>query len=141
MGQKLTATKTTTATGAAGDVSVVERVELDPPMAGGITQQGADRASTLGLALLIVLNVVDIALTRRFLTLGLSEGNPLMAVAVQSWAAAACKVAILCGLAWSFAHRPATATRLILVWTGVGLYLLAAYVNLSAIRAAEAALG
>jgi len=110
-------------------------------VAGGITQQGADRASTLGLALLIVLNVVDIALTRRFLALGLSEGNPLMAVAVQSWAAAACKVAILCGLAWSFAHRTATATRLVLVWTGVGLYLLAAYVNLSAIRAAEAALG
>jgi len=140
MGQKLLATKTTTATGAAGDVSVVERVELDRPT-GGITQQGADRASHLGLVLLIVLNVVDIALTRRFLALGLSEGNPLMAVAVQSWAAAACKVAILCGLAWSFAHRPATATRLILVWTGVGHYLLAAYVNFSAIRAAEAALG
>ena len=138
MGQKLAGTKTRTATGAAGDVTIVERIELDPP-AGGITQAGADRASHLGLVLLIVLNVVDIALTRRFLALGLEEGNPLMAVAVRSWAAAACKVAILAGLAWSFAKRPATTTRLVLVWTGVGLYLLAAYVNFSAIQAAELA--
>jgi len=43
------------------------------------------------LALLIALNVIDIALTRRFLTLGLEEGNPLMAVTVRSWTAAACK--------------------------------------------------
>lgn len=139
MGQKLAGTKTTTATGAAGDVTIIERVELDPPAAGGITQAGADRASHLGLVLLVVLNVVDIALTRRFLALGLEEGNPLMAVAVRSWAAAGCKVAILAGLAWSFAKRPATTTRLVLVWTGVGLYLLAAYVNFSAIQAAELA--
>ncbi len=92
------------------------------------------------MALLIALNVIGIVLTRRFLSLGLEEGNPLMAVAVRSWGAAAGKVAILAGLAWSFAKRPATATRLVLVWTGVGLYLLAAYVNLSAIQAAEAAL-
>lgn len=140
MGQKLAGTKTRTAAGAAGDITIVERIEFDPPSGGGITQQGADRASHVGLALLIALNVIDIALTRRFLALGLEEGNPLMAVAVRSWSAAACKVAILAGLAWSFAKRPATATRLVLVWTGVGLYLLAAYVNFSAIQAAEAAL-
>ena len=133
-------TKTTTATGTGGDVSVVERIELDPPAAGGITQRGADRASHLGLALLVVLNVVDIVLTKRFLALGLVEGNPLMVAAVRSWHAAAVKAAILGGLVWSFARRPATATRLALVWAGVGLYLLSAYVNLSAIRSAEALL-
>lgn len=138
MGQALSGVRTTTATGVHGDVTVTERIELDPPTAGGISQRSADRASHIGLALLIALNVVDIVLTRRFLSLGLDEGNPLMAVAVRSWTAAACKVAILAALAWSFAHRPATATRLALVWTGVGLYVLGAYVNLSAIQAAEA---
>ena len=133
-------TKTTTASGAAGDVSVIERFELDPPSRGGITQRDADRASHIGLGLLVVLNVVDILLTRRFLALGLTEGNPLMVAAVRSWHAAACKAAILGALVWSFAKRPATATRLALVWTGVGLYLLGAYVNLGAIRSAEALL-
>ncbi len=134
-------TKTTTASGAAGDVSVVERIEVDPPPVGGITQRGADRASHIGLALLVVLNVVDVVLTKRFLALGLVEGNPLMVAAVESWQAAACKAAILGALVWSFSRRPATATRLALVWAGVGLYVLSAYVNLGAIRAAEAALG
>ncbi len=133
-------TKITTATGVGGDVSVIERIEVDPPAVGGIAQRGADRASHLGLAVLVVLNVVDIVLTKRFLALGLVEGNPLMVAAVRSWYAAACKAAILGGLAWSFARRPATATRLALVWAGVGLYVLSAYVNYGAIRAAEAAL-
>jgi len=133
-------TKTTTATGAEGEISVVERFELDPPAGNGITQRGADVAARVGLALLIVLNIVDIVLTRRFLALGLEEGNPLMAAAVRSWHAGACKAAILGVLAWSFVKRPATAARLALVWTGVGLYLLAAYVNVSTIRTAEALL-
>lgn len=85
MGQKLAGTKTRTAAGSAGDITIVERIEFDRP--GGITQQGADRASHIGLALLIALNVIDIVLTRRFLALGLEEGNPLMAVAVRSWTA------------------------------------------------------
>lgn len=131
-------TKITTATGIAGDISVVERIELNEPVAGGITQRGADIASRVGLILLVVLNVVDIILTKRFLALGLEEGNPLMATAVQSWQAGACKAAILGALGWCFLKRPATATRLALVWAGVGLYLLAAYVNLGTIRAAEA---
>lgn len=134
----ITGTKTTTASGVAGDVSVVERIELDDPAPGGITQRDADRAARIGLALLVVLNVVDLILTRRFLALGLTEGNPLMVAAVQSWHAAACKAVILGGLVWSFARRPTTAARLALVWAGVGLYLLGAYVNLSAVRAAEA---
>ncbi len=133
-------TKTTTASGAAGDVSVIERIEVDEPKLGGITQRDADRASHVGLALLMVLNIVDIVLTRKFLDLGLTEGNPLMTAAVQSWTAAACKAAILGALMWSFAKRPATATRLALVWAGVGLYVLSAYVNLGAIRSAEALL-
>jgi hypothetical protein len=134
----ITGTKTTTASGIAGDVSVVERIELDLPVEGGITQRGADIASRVGLVLLVVLNVVDIVLTKRFLTMGLEEGNPLMMQAVHSWHAAAVKAAILGALAWCFLKRPATAARLALVWTGVGLYLLAAYVNLGTIRAAEA---
>jgi hypothetical protein len=133
-------TKTTTATGVAGDVSVIERIELDAPTLGGITQQSADRASHIGLALLVALNILDIVLTKRFLALGLTEGNPLMAAAVQSWGAAFCKAAILGGLVWSFATRPATAIRLALVWTGVGLYLLGAYVNYSAIQTAQSML-
>lgn len=133
-------TRTTTASGIAGDVSIVERIELDDPATGGITQRGADRAARVGLALLVVLNVVDLVLTRRFLALGLTEGNPLMVAAVRSWHAAACKAAILAALVWSFARRPTTATRLALVWAGVGLYLLGAYVNMSAVRAAEALL-
>ena len=130
-------TKTTAATGAAGEISVIERFEIGSPAAGGITQRGADIASRVGLALLVVLNVVDIVLTKRFLALGLEEGNPLMVAAVRTWHAGALKAAILAALAWSFLKRPATAGRLALVWTGVGLYLLAAYVNLGAIRAAE----
>ena len=133
----ITGTKSTTAAGSAGDISVVERIELDTPALGGISQRGADRASHVGLALLVALNVVDIMLTRRFLALGVEEGNPLMVAAVRSWSAAACKAAILGGLVWSFAKRPATATRLALVWAGVGVYLLGAYVNLGAIRTAE----
>jgi len=136
MERGITGTRTTTASGAG--VSVVDRIPVDEPSVGGITQRGADRASHVGLALLVTLNVLDLVLTRRFHSLGLSEGNPLMATAVRSWSAAACKAAILGGLVWSFARRPATATRLALVWTGVGLYLLSAYVNTEAIRAAEA---
>lgn len=132
------ATRTTTASGMAGDVSVIEHIEVHPPTGRGITQDGADRAARVGLALLIALNVCDVILTRRFLALGLTEGNPLMAAAVRSWQALACKVLILGALAWSFARRPATAARLALVWTGVGLYLLGAYVNYGAIRSAEA---
>jgi hypothetical protein len=139
MGQGSNATKTTTAAGAAGEISVVERIQVDTRLA-GITQRDADRASRIGLAALVVLNVVDLVLTKRFLALGLAEGNPLMAAAVQSWHAAACKAAILGGLVWSFARRPATATRLALVYAGVGLYLLSAYVNYGAIRSAEALL-
>ena len=134
----ITGTRTTTASGIAGDIAVVERIELDDSVPGGITQRGADRAARLGLGLLVVLNVVDLVLTKRFLALGLTEGNPLMVAAVRSWHAAALKAAILGGLVWSFARRPTTATRLALVWAGVGLYLLGAYVNLGAIRAAEA---
>ena len=134
------ATKTTTATGATGDVSVIERIEVDFPAHSGITQDGADRAARLGLALLIALNIFDIILTKRFLALGLTEGNPLMVAAVQSWQATVCKAIILGALAWSFAHRPTTATRLALVWAGVGLYVLGTYVNYSAIQTAEAIL-
>jgi hypothetical protein len=133
-----TGTRTTTAHGAEGDISVVERIELHQPAGPGISQGQADRASHVGLALLVVLNVVDLVVTRRFLALGMTEGNPLMVTAVRSWTAAACKAAVLGGLVWSFAKRPATATRLALVWTGVGLYLLSAYVNVEAIRAASA---
>ena len=136
----LKGTKTTTASGASGDVSVVERIDLDEPSGLGITQAGADSASRIGLALLVALNIIDLVLTRRFQSLGMSEGNPLMATAVRSWSAGLCKAAILGGLVWSFARRPATATRLALVWAGVGLYLLSAYVNLGAIRSAEALL-
>lgn len=139
MGLGINATKTTTAAGASGDITVVERIELDAPI-GGITQRDADLASRIGLAALVILNVVDLVLTKRFLALGLAEGNPLMVAAVQSWHAAACKAAILGGLIWSFARRPATATRLALVYAGVGLYLLSAYVNFGAIRSAEAML-
>ncbi len=140
MGLGIAGTKTTTAGGIAGDVSVVERIELDDPRPLGITQRDADRASRIGLALLVVLNVADVVLTKRFLALGLTEGNPLMVAAVESWYAAACKAIILGALVWSFARRPATATRLALVWAGVGLYVLSAYVNWGAIRAAEAML-
>jgi len=135
---ELTGTKTTTASGAAGDISVIERIEIDDPSPAAITQGGADRAARIGLALLVALNVLDLVLTKRFLALGLQESNPLMVAAVRSWQAAACKAAILGALVWSFARRPTTATRLALVWTGVGLYVLGAYVNLGAIRAAEA---
>ena len=140
MGLGLQGTTTITASGADGDVSVIERVELEPRPTSGISQREADRASHIGLALLVVLNVLDIVLTKRFLALGLAEGNPLMVAAVDSWHAAACKAAILGGLIWSFARRPATVTRLALVWAGVGLYILGAYVNYGAIRSAEALL-
>jgi hypothetical protein len=132
------ATKTTTGVGAAGDVGIVGRGEVGAPA--GITQRDADLASRIGLAALVVLNVVDLVLTKRFLSLGLAEGNPLMAAAVTSWHAAACKAVILGALIWSFARRPTTATRLALVYAGVGLYLLGAYVNYGAIRSAEALL-
>lgn len=134
------ATRTTTASGAAGEISVIERIDVEPVVSGGITQSGADRASRVGLGLLVVLNVVDLLLTKRFLALGLVEGNPLMVAAVRSWHAAAIKAVILGALVWSFATRPTTATRLALVWAGVGLYLLGVYVNLGAIRSAEATL-
>ena len=139
MGLGIIATKTTTAAGAEGEISVIERIDVVDPL-GGITQRDADRASRIGLGALVVLNIVDLVLTKRFLALGLAEGNPLMAAAVGSWHAAACKAAILGGLVWSFARRPTTATRLALVYAGVGLYLLSAYVNFGAIRAAEAML-
>ena len=141
MGLGINATKTTTATGAAGDISVVERIErsADPRSAASpsVTPIWPHASAWPSL---VVLNIVDLVLTKRFLALGLAEGNPLMVAAVQSWHAAACKAAILGGLIWSFARRPATATRLALVYAGVGLYLLSAYVNFGAIRSAEAML-
>lgn len=104
-----------------GGIRIVERTRLDPPSAGGISQQVADRGSHIALALLIVLNVFDLVLIERSVELGLA------APWVQPWQVAAGRAAILGGLVWSFARRPATPGRLVLVWAAVALSLLAVY--------------
>src|SRR5688500_5237575 len=93
------------------------------------------RAALTALALLLVLNVVDVILTSRFLAEGVAEANPIMAPIVESSALAmALKVALLGALGWRFLTRKVPIGVLCAAWGVVGIYATVAYVNVLVLR-------
>jgi hypothetical protein len=104
-------------------------------IATGERRVGTRRAALLALSLLLVLNVVDVILTSRFLAEGVAEGNPLMAPVVESSALAmGLKVALLGALGWRFLTRKVAIGVLCAAWGVVGIYAAVAYVNLLVLR-------
>ena len=102
---------------------------------GGERRVSTRRAALLALALLLVLNVVDVILTSRFLAEGVAEGNPIMAPIVErSSLAMALKVAVLGALGWRFLTRKVPVGVLCAAWGVVGIYATVAYVNLLVLR-------
>jgi len=117
-------------------------IDLRDPSAPGAVAVAERRAATRraalgGLVVLLVLNVVDVILTSRFLAAGVAEGNPLMAPVVErSWLAMATKVAVLGALGWRLLTRKVPIGVLCGVWTVVGVYAAVAYVNWMVLQAA-----
>ncbi len=107
--------------------SVVERGEVG--MAADLR-----RWSFVAIGLLGVLNVADVVLTKRFMSAGLTEGNPLMAGLVQDWRMGAVKALILGGLFLKAVTSRPSVARACLLWAGVGVYALASYVNWQALQ-------
>ena len=94
------------------------------------------RAALIALGLLLVLNVVDVILTSRFMEKGVAEGNPIMAPIVESSALAmGLKVAVLGVLGWRFLTRKVPIGVLCAAWGVVGIYATVAYVNVLVLRA------
>ena len=94
------------------------------------------RAALLALGLLLVLNVVDVILTSRFLAEGVAEGNTLMAPIVERSALPmALKVSVLGALGWRFLTRKVPIGVLCAAWGVVGIYATVAYVNVMVLRA------
>jgi hypothetical protein len=87
------------------------------------------RWSLRALALLSVLNVLDVVLTKAFLRAGLQEGNPVMAGLVQDWRMGALKVIVLGALFLKTLTSPPSVTRACLLWGAVGVYAVASWVN------------
>jgi hypothetical protein len=87
------------------------------------------RWSLRALALLSVLNALDVVLTKAFLRAGLQEGNPLMVGLVQDWRMGTIKAIILLALFAKTATAPASVTRACMLWGAVGVYAVVSYVN------------
>lgn len=91
-------------------------------------------ASQLAIIVLIVLNFVDILLTRAFLNHGVNEGNALMRGVVGDWRMTAIKAAVLVPLAYRTWNRRPTIGFVCVLWSAVGWYVLSAYVNWEILR-------
>ena len=93
-------------------------------------------ARVIGLALLIVLNLVDLISTGMFLERGLEEGNPVACALIQDGSIGWVKSGLLLLLGVRvLASRPRLATTCAL-WFVTGLYAAVVAVNLSALAAA-----
>ena len=86
------------------------------------------------IALLSVLNLLDVVLTKTFIRAGFAEGNPIMAGLVQDWRMGAIKAIILGALFLRATTSKPNVTRVCLLWGAVGVYALASYVNWQAIQ-------
>lgn len=86
-------------------------------------------ASKLAIVALIFLNFLDITLTKAFLAEGFTESNVLMRGVVGDWRMTAVKFAIITPLALRVWRRRPTVPFACMLWTAVGWYVLAAYVN------------
>ena len=86
------------------------------------------------MALLVVLNVLDLLTTRAFLDAGLREGNVVGAVLIESGWIAWVKAGILLALGLRIlAARPRLGTTCAL-WCVVGIYLAVVTINTLALR-------
>jgi hypothetical protein len=92
------------------------------------------RWSLRAIALLSVLNVLDVVLTKTFLRAGFQEGNPIMQGLVQDWRMGAIKAIILGALFLKTLTARPNMNRVCLLWAAVGVYALASYVNWQAIQ-------
>jgi hypothetical protein len=109
---------------------------LDDTTVDGTDQLAGDvrRWSLRAVALLRVLNVLDVVLTKTFIRAGFQEGNPLMAGLVQDWRMGAIKAIILGALFLKTMTARPNVNRACLLWLAVGVYALASYVNWEALQ-------
>jgi hypothetical protein len=93
------------------------------------------RAYVVAAAALIVLNVLDIVITRRALAAGASELNPIARYFVEHAVVAySVKIAVPAGLfalaASRFARQRINAVHLAAIWMVVGMYVMTVVLNL-----------
>lgn len=90
--------------------------------------------SFVALGLLCGLNLIDVILTRKFLDLGMEEGNPIVAGIAGDWRLIAVKTIVLAALLYKTVTSKPDVSRVCLLWSAVGFYTLAGYVNWSMIQ-------
>ena len=87
-----------------------------------------------GVAMLVVLNVLDLVTTRAFLNAGLQEGNVVGAVLIEQGWIAWVKGALLLALGVRFLAAKPRLGATCALWGAVGIYLAVVTVNTLALR-------
>lgn len=98
------------------------------------SQRRHRRARLAGIALLVVLNVLDLVTTKAFLDAGLSEGNVVGALFIESGTIAYVKGLLLLALAWRVVKAPPRVGTSCALWFVVGVYTAVVTVNTLALR-------
>lgn len=86
------------------------------------------------LAMLVVLNVLDLLTTKAFLARGIDEGNPLSDVLLRNGAMPFVKGAVLCALAWRIVRGAPRLGPTCALWFVTGIYTMTITVNLMVLR-------
>ena len=92
------------------------------------------QARLAGVALLVVLNVLDLVTTKAFLEAGLSEGNLVGALFIESGTIAYVKALLLLALAWRVVKAPPRVGTSCALWFVVGVYAAVITINTLALR-------
>jgi hypothetical protein len=93
------------------------------------------QARLAGVALLVLLNVLDIITTKAFLDAGLAEGNVVGALFIESGTIAYVKGGLLLALAWRVVKAPPRVGTSCALWFVVGVYAAVITINTLALRA------
>jgi hypothetical protein len=88
------------------------------------------RTIVIPVALLAVLNLADVVLTRLALAAGAVEVNPLARILLAGGRVELLKVAVLCALALRAARRRPTLAFAVACWTVTGAYAMVVASNL-----------
>jgi hypothetical protein len=92
------------------------------------------QARMAGVVLLVFLNVLDLVTTQRFLDAGLSEGNVVGALFIESGTIGYVKGFLLLALAWRVVKAPPRVGTSCALWFVVGVYAAVVTINTLALR-------
>jgi hypothetical protein len=134
-------------------IDLRDGVEHDPapasapapaPAAGGTRLLADDEwhrtVRVIALALLILLNLLDIVTTSAFLRAGVSEGNPVAALGIESGWIGFVKAGLLLGLGIRVLDGKPRLASTCGLWFVTGVYATVVCVNVLALRAAGGSL-